>query len=192
MDNEMFIFYRNSLIRNLCKDYSKEFKKHIDDKEYLFNLCLRRQSIPFFATACYQKWGLNIDYIKKEYKDFINGSYIAKDCDDVDGYEYGLWCDNTNNIETNLDVFHLMQCICNVVILKTKCPTLYISNKSNISLNLEGYNSIRIYLFDEGVVNINNIDDESNILVYKYSKDCKVITNGNDEKIKQFDKELKL
>ena len=58
----MFFFYRNALARNLCGEYSKEFKKDLEDNERLFNLCLRQQSIPYFATACCQKWGLNFKY----------------------------------------------------------------------------------------------------------------------------------
>ena len=31
MDKEMFFFYRNALARNLCGEYSKEFKKDLED-----------------------------------------------------------------------------------------------------------------------------------------------------------------
>jgi len=193
MDKEMFIFYRNSLARNLCRGYSDEFKKDLENKEELFRLCLRQQSIPYFATACYQQWGLNIDFIKTRYKEFINGKYLAKDCDKVKGYTYELWCSNLKPINTNSDVLHAMQCNCEINIPITKCPTLYISNKSNIIINSEGYNSIRLYLFDESIININDLDKDSNILIYKYSKDCNVIINNNcDGKVKQFDKELRL
>ena len=62
MDKEMFTFYKNALINNLCADYKKEFKKDLDDKEKLFELCLRQQAIPFFCTYCYNGKGLTIDY----------------------------------------------------------------------------------------------------------------------------------
>ena len=193
MDKEMFLFYRNSLARNLCKEYKNEFKKDLEDKKKLFELCLRQQSIPYFATACYQKWGLNIDFIKREYKDYINGKYIATDCDNVHGYSYGLWCDYTLSISANIDVVHTMECRCQIKVPLSKCPTIYISNNSNIDLSCLGYNSIRIYLFDNSIININELEKESTILIYNYSKNSKInIKGGLDGKIKEFDKELKL
>lgn len=193
MGNEMFLFYRNSLARNLCKEYRNEFKKDLDNKESLFKLCLRQQSIPYFATACYQKWGLDIDFLKSEYKDYINGKYIAKDCDKISGYTYGLWCDNNKSININLDIAHLLYCNCTISIPKTKCPTLYISNKSHIKIKGNGFNSIRIYLFDESIVDIELLDANSTALIYKYSNDCNVIIDEKCNcKIKQFYKDLKL
>ena len=193
MNKEIFLFYRDALARNLCREYSNELKKNLEDKKKLFEMSLRQQSIPYFATACYQKWGVEIDFLKKEYKDLINGKYRALNCDGVKEYGYELWCDNSQSLNVNSDVLHAMQCNCEMTIPKTKCPIVYISNRSNIKLKGNGYNSIRIYLFDESTVELDNFDEDSNILIYKYSKDCQVnISDGCNSKVKQFDKELRL
>ena len=95
-----------------------------------------------------------IDFIKSQYKDFINGKYTALDCDNVKGYSYELWCDNSDSINVNSDIIHIMRCDCNIIIPQTKCPTLYISNDSDITIKVNGYNSIRIYLFEERLKDI--------------------------------------
>lgn len=193
MDKEMFFFYRNSLARNLCREYSIEFQKDLNDNEKLFCLCLRQQSIPYFATACYQKWGLDYAFLKDKFKDYLNGKYTANNCDGVSGYTYQLWCDNKDEIDINCDIVHVMDCTCNVNVHKTKCPTIYVSNTSSIKVNARGYNTVRIYIFDDSNVSIDNLDEYSTILVYKYSKDCNVTIGDNCKgEIKQFDKELRL
>ena len=191
----MFFFYRNSLARNLCKEYSREFKNDLDDNDKLFSLCLRQQSIPFFATACYQKWGLSADFLKDKFKDYINGKHTAKDCDGVNGYTYQLWCDSGTGgtINISCDITHIMNNICDIVVPKTKCPVVYVSNRSSIKLISKGYNSVRVYLFDESQLFIDSLDENSNILIYKYSNECNVIIGENCMgNIKQFNKDLRL
>ena len=193
MDKEMFFFYRNSIARNLCGEYRNEFKKDLEDNEKLFKLCLRQQSIPYFATACYQKWGLDEIFLKDKFVDYLNGKYTATDCDGVNGYKYQLWCDSESPINVDCDVIHIMSDICDVVIPQTKCPTIYISNRSDINITTRGYNTIRIYLFDESQVKLDMVDENSSVLVYKYSQECNVIIGENcNGNIKQFDKELRL
>ena len=87
-----------------------------------------------------------------------------------------MWCDDVDvSIETS------------------KCPTLYVSNKSKLNLSLGGCNSITIYLFDESEVDIDDADETCNILVYKYSDDAKVVKNMYCLcDIKEFRKQIRL
>ena len=191
MDKEMFYFYRNALARNLCSEYSSEFKHDIEDKQKLLSLSLRQQSIPYFCTAVYQKWGLDVEYLKDAFKKYINGKYTARNCDNVSGYTYQLWCANSKRVKISVDVIHLLSCSCKVKTIKTKCPTIYISNGSNIELSDDGYNSIRVYLFDDSTLNIKSLDSTSRILIYKYSKECSVfVADKCKGVVKQFDKDL--
>ena len=61
--DEMFLFYRNSLLNNLCNEYSTEWNSNKLNKEGLFNLSMRQQSLPYMATSTFSGWGLSIDYI---------------------------------------------------------------------------------------------------------------------------------
>lgn len=191
MDAELFMFYKNSLSRDLCKEYSDMFKKYLGDKKQMLSLAMQQQSIPYVATSIYEGWGVDIEYLKENYKGYINGRYTAKDCDMVQGYSYELWCDYRASMKVKTDIVHMVQCKCDVNIQQTKCPTIYISNKSNINIKPQGYNTIFIYLFDESIVNIDNTNEFSNIIIYRYSDNTKVIA-GDNMNVKQFDKTLRL
>lgn len=191
--DEMFLFYKNSLLNNLCNEYSTEWNSNKLNKEGLFNLSMRQQSLPYMATSTFSGWGLSIDYIYNEFNDYINGKYIAKNCDDIKGYTYERYCKYDKNIDIRTDITDIMNCNSIVSIELTKCPVLYINNNSNIKIHCNGFNSLRIYIFDKSEVTLEDIPEDSNILIYKYSKDC--IVNKSIcclGEVKEFNKEIRL
>lgn len=196
----MLSFKRNALLGNisgqpLCADYKSAWRRCGEDKEMLVRLVMKQQSIPFFVTACNKNLGLSKDYIKQEFSEYING-HTLMDCDDVAGYRYGLYVDwdYENDIDVSTDVCSIMWTVgANVVVPQTKCPTIYISNHSNVHIVGDGFNNINIKLFDKSIVTIEDLDNESEVIVYKYSDDAKVEIGeycfGN---VKEFNKKLKL
>jgi hypothetical protein len=191
--DEMMFFQKNALLNNLCGEWKNMWKACKNNKEKLVRLSLMQQSIPFFASYCYNGNGLSKDYILGEFKDYINGK-ILQDCDDVKGYSYRLFVGYTDDIRPQADVTHLMWSDIPIyVVERYKCPILYISNKSTVSLIADGYNYIRVYLFDESELVIEDLDEESTVIVYKYSDKCKV-TKGKYclGKVNQFEKTLRL
>ena len=200
MDKQMIDFNRNALLGNisgqpLCVDYKAAWRKCGDDKEMLVKLALKQQSHPYFSTACFKNLGLTKDYIKKNFKEYINGR-IFNDCDDVHGYTYALYVDwdYENDLEVNVDVCGIMWTVgANVVVPQTKAPTIYISNRSNVHLVCDGYNSVNIKLFDKSKITIEDLDADSNVIVYKYSDDASVeLGKYCLGKVKVFNKELRL
>lgn len=200
MTQEMFHFYKNALTgaiaEPLCDEYKSEWRKCGDDKKELVTLAMRQQSCPYFATYCYQGKGVSKAFIEKEFKDYING-YTVHDADGVEGYTYGLYVnyDYDNDLVVDKDVVHVMWTVgANVVIQKTKCPTIYVSNRSKTHIICEGYNHVRIYLFDKCEINIEDATEDCSITVFRYSKDAKVIRGKYclTSEIKVFDKPLKI
>ena len=196
----MIDFKRNALLGNisgqpLCADYKAALRKCGDNKEMLVRLALQQQSTPYFSHACYEHLGLSKEYIKENFKDYING-YVINDADGVDGYTYALYVDwdYENDLDVKTDVASIMWTVgANVVVPTSKCPTIYISNRSNVHLVGEGYNTINIKLFDESVVTIEDLDEESEVVVYKYSDDAQVeLGKFCLGKVKVFRKELRL
>lgn len=191
--DEMMFFQKNALLNNLCGEWKNMWKARKKNKEQLVRLSLMQQSIPFFASYCYNGNGLSKDYILGEFKDYINGK-ILQDCDDVKGYSYRLFVGYTDDIRPQADITHLMWSDIPIyVVERYKCPILYISNKSTVSLIADGYNYIRVYLFDESELVIEDLDEESTVIVYKYSDKCKV-TKGKYclGKVNEFEKQLRL
>lgn len=181
MDKEMFEFNRNALLGNingqpLCQDFKTAWRQCGDDKEMLVRLALMQQSTPFFSHACYKNLGLTKEYIKKEFARYING-YTIHDADNVQGYTYGLYVDwdYENDLVVDKDVVSVMWCVgTNIVVSNTKCPTIYISNSSKVRLICNGYNTVNVKLFDDSKIVLDDVDDNSNITIYKYSDESSV------------------
>lgn len=192
--NALDRYYKNALLNNLCGEYKNDWKAAKNDKEKLVRLALCQQSIPHVATFAYNGIGLTKDYVMGEFADYIN-NVIHYDCDNVKGYSYRLYAGwDGDEITEQTDVTHFMWSnVSSIVVEKYKCPTLYISNKSKVCVSCDGYNYIRVYLFDESELVIDDLDSESVVIVYKYSDKCKV-TKGKYclGKVNEFEKQLRL
>ena len=199
MDRQMLEFQRNALLGKisaepLCAQYKAAWRSCGDDKEMLVRLAMQQQSIPYFSYACYERLGVTKDYIKKNFAEYINGNKVLEDVENVKGYTYQLYVDFNGDFKVVADVTSLMWCNnIDVIIPQTKCSTLYISNNSDVHFVLDGYNSIRIYLFDESKVMIDDADETCDVLVYKYSNRAQFETGKFCfGKVKIFDKTLRL
>lgn len=195
MDKDMFMFYKNALTNGLCEEYKNYWRGANGNKSRLVELAMIQQAIPFFATYCYKGDGLSKEYLLEEYKDYINDTTLF-DCDGVHGYSYKLYVDYKSDVmPLDVDVSHFMYCNgITINVAETKCPTIYISNKSNVTICCDGYNSLRVYLFDESKVVIDNCDEDTDVVIYKYSDNCNVEKGKYclSEKVKEFSKELRL
>lgn len=199
MDRDLFMFYKSALegkfTTPLCSEYKSAWRKCGDDKEMLVKLALKQQSIPYLSHACYKELGLTKEYIKEHFKEYING-YTIHDADGVSGYTYGLYVDwdYENDLVVDKDVVGVMWTVgANIVIPTSKCPTIYLSNKSNVHVVGDGFNTVNIKLFDESKLVVEDIDENSEIIVYKYS-DKATVEEGKYcfGKVKVFNKELRL
>ena len=200
MKHDLFEFQKNSFLgkvsgKPLCQEYKQLWKACGNDKEKLMKLALRQQSLPYVVTACHKNLGLSKDYIKEHFKEYING-YALKDCDGISGYTYGMYVDwdYENDLEIRNDVTSIMWTMgANIVVPRTKAPVIYISNRSNVHLICEGFNSVNIKLFDKSKVTVEDMDEESDVTVYRYSDEC-IAERGKYclKEPKIFDKELRL
>lgn len=200
MEKEIFNLYKNALtgtpmIEPLCEDYKNRWKACHDDKEKLVALSLGQQSIPWFATMCYVGKGVTRQYITSEYKDYVNG-YTIHNADGVEGYTYGLYVDypHDKDLLVDKDVVHIMWTVgASVIVKETKCPTIYVSNRSKIHLVCGGYNTVKVYVFDRSQVMVEDADDTCKVVVYEYGEGTKVDTGKFCLcDVKQFHKELRL
>lgn len=197
----MFDFYKNALsgviTAPLCADYKNQWRSCNDDKDALVKLVMQQQSIPYFITHCYSGKGLSKEYILRTFEEYINNNSekaIIRDADGVQGYTYLLYVAFKGVFKAAVDVLSFMWCSnTHVIIQASKCPILYVGANSTIHITCEGYNCPKIYLFDDSKVVIDDMDEESKVVVYKYSKSAKVEAGkyclGT---IKQFEKELRL
>jgi hypothetical protein len=193
--DELDRYYKASLLDDLCTEYKGKWQRARGDKEALVRLAMCQQSQAHFVSYCHNGKGLSKDYIKDVFGDYING-YTLKDCDGVEGYTYGLYVDWDFDNDLNIvnDVSSVMWTIgASLVVPASKCPTIYISNRSNVHLVCDGCNSVNIKLFDESKLTIEDVDNTCDITIYKYSDKAEVEKGKYcfvEPKI--FDKELRL
>lgn len=197
--DELLEFKKNAILgkisgQPLCEEYRAAWRKCGDDKEMLVRLALMQQSTPYLSHACYEKTGLSKEYILNNFGELINGNRTFENVEGVGGYTYQLYVGYDKDFEITADVTSLMWCNgSQLVIESTKCPTIYVSNRSKVHLVGDGYNSIRIYLFDKSSVVLEDFDENSSVLIYKYSEDANVeIGKYCLGKVKVFNKELKI
>lgn len=196
--DEMVNFKRSALLgevsgQPLCQDYKAAWRKCGNDKEMLIRLALSQQSIPFMSHACYEKLGLSKEYIMENFGEYINGKKTFDDVEGANGYTYQMYAGYEDDFDIVSDVTTMMWTESSVMVRRTKCPTLYISNNSCISLFCEGFNSIRVYLFDGSSLSIEDADETCNIVVYKYSNTAKVDESDFSRgSVHIFNKQLKL
>ena len=199
MEDEMLTFKKNALLGKisaepLCMQYKQAWRACGNDKEMLIRLALSQQSIPYLSHACYESMGLTKEYILNNFGELINGKRAFENVEGVDGYTYQLYVGYDKDFEITADVTSLMWCNGSQIAIKpTKCPTIYLSNKSNVHIVGEGFNTVNIKLFDESKVTIEDIDKDSEVIVYKYS-DKAAVEDGKFcfGKVKVFEKDLKL
>lgn len=191
--DELQRYYKESLLANLCNEYKGYWQKAHGDKEKLMRLVLRQQCAAHFADFCYRGKGLTKDYCKREFSDYINGR-IFNDCDNVNGFSYAMYIDAPTGFKIVSDVAQFLWCDnVDVTIPKTKCPILYVSNSSTIHITCDGYNCTHIYLFDDSKVTIDDADEDSKVVIYKYSDKAEVeLGKYCLADVKVFNKKLKL
>lgn len=185
-------YYKNALLADLCQDYKGRWQKASHDKEELLKLAMCQQSIPHVVTFAYQGKGVTKEYVKENFADYING-YTVNDADGVHGYTYGLFVGN-DDMMADKDVCSFMWFDGDVIVPQTKCTTIYVSNKSNVRLVCDGYSNVRVYLFDESTVTLDDVDEESSIIIYRYSDMAKVEVGRYcmSDNVRIFNKELRL
>ena len=194
MAQDLFNYYKHALSNGLCSEYKGRWRACHDNKEQLVKLVMAQQSLPHFIHYCYNGMGLSKEYIQETFGDYINGNAVINDADGVDGYTYSLYVGFKGDFKAAVDVLSLMWCNnTNVTVETSKCPVIYVGCGSNVYLSLDGYNCPHIYLFDDSKVTIDDTDEDSKVVIYKYSDKAQVeLGKYCLADVKVFDKQLKL
>jgi len=195
--DELLFFRKNAIESGLCKEWNDKWTACNGNKERLMELVLMQQSAPYFADFCYRNLGLTPAYCKRNFGEYINGNKTFIDCDNTYGYTYAMYVepDTTEPLTITNDVLQLLWCRDLTAILPMcRATKLYVSNKSNVTISGDGYNTIIVMLFDESKVTLDNIDDTSRVIVYRYSPNASVELGKFFicHKFQLHDKELKL
>lgn len=194
MAQDLFNYYKHALSNGLCSEYKGRWRACHDNKEQLVKLVMAQQSLPHFIHYCYNGIGLSKEYIQETFGDYINGNAVINNADGVDGYTYSLYVGFKGVFKAAVDVLSFMWCNnTNVTVKTSKCPVIYVGCGSHIRLLLDGYNCPHIYLFDDSNVTIEDADEDSKVVIYKYSDKAQVeLGKYCLADVRVFNKELRL
>lgn len=195
MDKKFFAFIKNAYLNGLCDEYKAEIRRCGEDKALLMSLALRQQSLPWVISNLNNSGILDKSYMLENFSECVN-TRVFNDCDGVTGFKYKMFVGYNHSVRLDdVDVSAYLWCDkTQVEVVQAKCPIIYVGCGSNVSLICEGYNSVRVYLFDNASVTLDDVDESSNVTVLRYSDKAEVKTGRYclSKKVKVFDKELKL
>lgn len=193
MEHDMNYFKSEAASRGLCEEYALDWSKCLGDKEKLFTLCVRQQSIPYLATSIVQGWGLSLEYLYNEFADYLNGKYVVKDCEDIQGAKASMYMGKDMDIVLRDDVMHLCDFKGIAYVPTCKCTNLYLSNNTEVSLFFyDGLNTLDIYVYDTSKLHIIKMPENCIIRVYKYGEESSIDNTKTNGLIKIFYKKLKI
>lgn len=180
-------FKENSLTRDLCSNYSVAIAETMNDKRKLFELSLTNKGNIYIGTSTFEGWGMDIEYMKKHWANYINGQYKL----DEKGILSSMYIDYHEDIISD-NYIHLCRCKANVFIPNNKVANIVVSNSSDIIIDMVDFNIVYLYLLDDSKVHISSIPDKSDVVCYRYSEECTIIIGSTFGKFKETRKELKL
>jgi hypothetical protein len=195
MDKKFFAFIKNAYLNGLCDEYKDEIRRCGEDKALLMSLALRQQSLPWVISNLNNSGVLDKSYMLENFGECVN-TRVFNDCDGVTGFKYKMFVGYNHSVRLDdIDVSAYLWCDkTQVDVVVSKCPTLYIGCGSTLHLTCDGYNSVRVYLFDHSRLVLDDVDDTSMVTVLKYSESAEVEMGRYclSKKVKVFNKELNL
>lgn len=200
MENELLLFNKSALqgvlTDPLCADFKTRWRKCGNNKENLVRLVMNQQALPYFHAHCFNGFGLSKEYILDHFADYINGKYTGIDVDGVEGgYSTQMYVGCYGAVSAPVDVISFQWCkITPFLVPQYKATKMYVGCNSEVHIECDGYNSVSVMLFDDSVVWLDDVDENSNVIIYRYSKNAKVEIGRFcfSDKVRIFDKKIKL
>lgn len=192
MDSEMILFFKEARKRSLCESFAQKWVK-LREKDDFVDFCLLPQAIPYMAVSMYEKWGLSKDYLLREFPKYINGKYISARVDGIDANAelFVDFSDVAYHIKNSL--YHISHTQKSIFHIKdTICPIIHISNNSDVIIGCNTFNNVTIKLYDKSKVYIDAPDKSCKVLIEKFSNECELDFDTNNDNIKVVTKKLEI
>lgn len=177
MNETLENFKSESINRGLCKSFTDRWQKMQTQDDFI-TFSLDPKSISYIALSTYEGWGLTTSYILEHFSNYINGR-------EVPNSDSSLFCMATGGYPILKLENNIMQSNISLDIPKTKCPILHINNGSDVTVNAQGFNTIKIYMYDTSKVKI-NIDNSCRVFVMNLSKDAVIECNMPNRMTERF------
>ena len=97
--NDLLAFKRNAVMLGLCGGYKEKWDA-ATSKDALMDMALDSNGVEMLADAAAFGWGMDIQYMKRTFSDYINGKWKRS----KDGYTSCLYVDFNGQIEQDCTI----------------------------------------------------------------------------------------
>lgn len=143
--NDLLTFKRNAMMLGLCGPYKDKWDE-ATSKESLMDIAFDSNGIEMLADAASFGWGMDIQYMKRTFSDYINGKW--KRC--KDGYSSCLYVDYDGKIEQECTITTVLSSKVTFNVPKGHVCKLYVGGESVV--NITGGGICYVYSYGENKV----------------------------------------
>lgn len=138
--NDLLGFKRNAVLLGLCGQYKDMWDK-AENKEDLMNIALDSNGVEMLCDAAAFGWGMDIQYMKKTFLDYINGNWKRN----RGGYTSCLFVDYAGHIEQECTLTTIIASNATFHIPKHRICELHVSGGSHVEVTGEGKCNVYTY-----------------------------------------------
>lgn len=138
--NDLLGFKRNAVMLGLCGEYREKWDS-ANDKEALMNIALDPNGIEMLCDAAAFGWGMDIQYMKRTFLDYINGSWKRN----RNGYTSCLYVDFEGHIEQECTLTAIISSNVTFHVPKNHICELHVSGNSRVEVTGEGKCNVYVY-----------------------------------------------
>lgn len=131
--NDLLAFKRNAMMLGLCGGYKDKWDS-ATGKEALMDMALDSNGVEMLADAAAFGWGMDIQYMKRTFYDYINGKWKRS----KDGYTSCLYVDFNGRIEQDCTITTVLASKATFHVPEGSVCKLYVGGESTVNITGEG------------------------------------------------------
>ena len=131
--NDLLSFIRIAMMLGLCTSYKDKWDE-ATSKEALMDMALDSNGVEMLADAAAFGWGMDIQYMKRTFSDYINGKWKRN----KDGYTSCLYVDFNGQIEQDCTLTTVLSSKVEFHVPEGSVCKLYVGGESTAHITGEG------------------------------------------------------
>ena len=143
--NDLLSFKRNAMMLGLCTSYKDKWDE-ATSKEALMDMALDSNGVEMLADAAAFGWGMDIQYMKRTFSDYINGKWKRN----KDGYTSCLYVDFNGQIEQDCTLTTVLASKVEFHVQRGNVCKLYVGGNS--AVNITGDGACYVYSYGENKI----------------------------------------
>lgn len=143
-------FMESAISNGLCEGYTDMWMNK-KDKKSLFDLACDANGVSYMAESYSQGWGLSTDFIAENFKQYINGRYIAEYKNGKgNGYTSAMLClYKDKSFEVTTTLLCVLDSRTELKIAKNNICEIHIAGDCKIKVTMGAGSMVHIYAYGE-------------------------------------------